>query len=158
VHLQLKICLNLQNSVVPTPIMALPYQKLVVPRHYRHIGHRRPCLRLQARGSDDPPCGGGKNGKNFRQSSTYSCETFFVRTLMCVVSVLLRSERPAIAAPTELYVTMRTDATSVSHRTWSRSSINRWWSISSVCIHTGLHIVITILPTIDCWGPIFETS
>jgi len=44
VHLQLKICLNLQNSVVPTPIMALPDQKLVVPRHYRHIGLRRPCL------------------------------------------------------------------------------------------------------------------
>ena len=43
VHLQLKICLNLQNSVVPTPIMALPDQKLVVPRHYRHIGLRRPC-------------------------------------------------------------------------------------------------------------------
>ena len=42
VHLQLKICLNLQNSVVPTPIMALPDQKLVVPRHYRHIGLRRP--------------------------------------------------------------------------------------------------------------------
>ena len=43
VHLQLKICLNFQNSVVPTPIMALPDQKLVVPRHYRHIGLRRPC-------------------------------------------------------------------------------------------------------------------
>jgi len=27
---------------VPTPIMALPDQKLVVPRHYRHIGLRRP--------------------------------------------------------------------------------------------------------------------
>jgi len=33
----------LQNSVVPTPIMALPDQKLVVPRHYWHIGLRRPC-------------------------------------------------------------------------------------------------------------------
>jgi len=41
VHLQLKIYLNLQNSVVPTPIMALPDQKLVVPRHYRHIVLRR---------------------------------------------------------------------------------------------------------------------
>jgi len=37
----------LQNSVVPTPIMALPDQKLVVPRHYRHIGLRRPCVHLQ---------------------------------------------------------------------------------------------------------------
>ena len=45
VHLQLKICLNLQNSVLPTPIMALPDQKLVVPRHYRHIGLRRPWMR-----------------------------------------------------------------------------------------------------------------
>jgi len=26
-----------------TPIMALPDQKLVVPRHYRHIGLRHPC-------------------------------------------------------------------------------------------------------------------
>jgi len=32
---------------VPTPIMALPDQKLVVPRHYRHIGLRRPCTEIQ---------------------------------------------------------------------------------------------------------------
>jgi hypothetical protein len=37
---------TLLKLVVPTTLKALPVQKLVVPRHYRHIGLRRPCWYL----------------------------------------------------------------------------------------------------------------